>query len=132
MKNDTKLKLLISELELFAENIPEKSDNKLMTQWHNELDNIISKYKPNDNYHIVHLYFTTCTLAEAITEVNIMLKRTPYELIDEFNCIDTTKAEVEDDWFEDYNFTFHTCISDTIENIHKMLNDAGLSFEIME
>lgn len=129
--NNTELKLLLAELECFAEEIPEKSTNKQVSKWRKELNRLIRKYKPNEEYKVVYLYFTTCTTREAIDEINIMLKRTPYALIDEINFVESSKADIEEDWFEDYNFTFQTCISDSEENIKEKLHEAGLSFEIM-
>lgn len=80
----------------------------------------------------VYLYFTTCTTTEAIDEINIMLKRTGYALISEENYVDSHESEHEDDWFDDYDFTFKTAIQDDETIINRKLSEVGLSFEIID
>ena len=84
-----------------------------------------------ENKTIVRLYFTTCTTGEAVEELNIALKEAGYEPITTDNCIDSSKADAEDDWFEDYNFIFETEIYDTPENIKAKLKPTCVSFEIL-
>lgn len=78
----------------------------------------------------VTLGFRTCTIMEAIEEINIALKNAGYTIkISEYNLINETKCDKEDpDDFDDYYFEFLAKIADTFENIVNKIEgiDVGL------
>lgn len=94
------------------------------------VEKVVNEYESKHEYK-VELYFTTCTTAEAVTEINIMLHRAGYSNISESHMVSSTKADTEDDWFGDYNFVFETIIYDTKENINTKLGNVGMSFDIV-
>lgn len=77
----------------------------------------------------VRLFFTTCTVSEAVSELNLMLKGTGYPAICEDYCVNTYKATKEEDWFDDYTFVFETGFNGSISEITRKLSSAGVSFE---
>ena len=78
---------------------------------------------------VVELYYTACTIGEAVCEINIALQKAGLPSITSDNCIDESKAEHEDDWFEDYNFTFKTVFEENKEEVESRLSEAGLDFD---
>lgn len=78
-----------------------------------------------ENKHNVRIYFTTCTVAEAVDEINIMLNQAQYPNISENDLVSTTKQ------MNDYEFAFETTIPDTEENMAENFKGTGLSFEII-
>lgn len=82
--------------------------------------------------HNVELYYTTCTIGEATHEINCMLEEAGYLPITDEQCIDINEAECEEDWFEDYNFTFLVTLYGTVNEIKHKLFEAGLSFEVLD
>ena len=82
--------------------------------------------------HHVHIYFTTCTTREAVDEINIMLKNANYLPINETQLINSEHSKHEDDWFDDYDFTFETILPGTKSEINEKLSNVCLSFEIRD
>ena len=82
--------------------------------------------------HRVHIYFTTCTTREAVDEINIMLKNANYLPIDETQLINSEHSKHEDNWFDDYNFTFETILPGSKSEINDKLSNVCLSFEIID
>ena len=85
----------------------------------------------SSTFYCVHLYFTTCTVREAVDEINIMLKKAKFPIINENNCILIEPSCHEADWFNDYNFIFETSLFGIKEHIEQQLSDANISYEII-
>ena len=58
------------------------------------------------NYYPVEIRYDTCTVTEAVEEINCQLRNAKLDEIDEKYMIDCHIKNVEDDWFEDSTFVF--------------------------
>lgn len=79
----------------------------------------------------VKLHFVTCTVPEAIDEINCQLKSVNLHEINEGDLISQTETEHEDDWFDDMNFTFKTTFIGDMSDIIDRLEKSGANFEVI-
>ena len=74
--------------------------------------------------------FTTCTIMEAIDEINIVLDAANYPRVTESNLINTTPVEKNTpDDFDDFRFVFELEIDDTIDNIKEKIMSKGIDVD---
>lgn len=74
--------------------------------------------------------FTTCTIMEAIDEINIVLDAANYPRVTESNLINTTSVEKNaPDDFDDFRFVFELEIDDTIDNIKEKIMSKGIDVD---
>lgn len=79
-------------------------------------------------------HFVTCTLAEAIDELNLKLANSmlPPVTITEDDFISSTKTDHADDWFDDYNFEFHKIFTGNPDELKKQLNEISCDIDYIE
>lgn len=77
----------------------------------------------------IKVLFTTCTIMEAIDEVNIMLESAGSKVrVTENNIVNAEKVKHIEDWFDDYMFFFETEVpSNELDSLTK----AGLDYEVI-
>lgn len=81
----------------------------------------------------IKLYFTTCTLAEAVTELNCQLQNAALHAITENDLTGQVKCDDNPpDWFEDYRFEFTTIFDISVEELIKRLDKNMIEYEIAQ
>ena len=81
----------------------------------------------------IKLYFTTCTLAEAVTELNCQLQNATLHTITENNLTGQMKCDDNPpDWFEDYRFEFTATFDMPIEKLIEKLDENSIEYEIIQ
>lgn len=82
------------------------------------------------NYYPVEIRYDTCTVTEAVEEINCQLRNAKLDEIDEKYMIDCHIKNVEDDWFEDSTFVFKKyfqCDKSVLkEKLEKYLDNAEI------
>lgn len=79
------------------------------------------------------LYFTTCTLPEAVEELNCQLRAASLHEITETDLTGQTKCDdTPDDWFEDYRFEFTTTFDMSAGKLVERLDESAIEYEIVQ
>lgn len=81
-------------------------------------------------YVIVNIHFVTCTIGEALLEINNQLNQAGLPNVTENDLIDEYPTEHEEDWFNDYMFVFRKIFTGNYEDIVHRLETYVDDFEI--
>lgn len=77
----------------------------------------------------VHISYIACTMPEAWTEINIQLRSINLSEISQESLISTNPTEHDDDWFEDYTFTFEANYPISGKDLKKLFEEGNISFD---
>ena len=79
----------------------------------------------------VQLRFITCTLAEAVEELNIQLETAMLPTITEDNLVSQEKQPHAEDWFDDYLFIFETTFNEAKDDIVDKMKNCMIDYNII-
>lgn len=79
---------------------------------------------------LVEIRFVTCTIGEALTEINLQLDAAGLPNVTEDDLVDEYPTEHEDDWFDDYMFVFRKTFTGDYDDIKSRLEQNVDDYEI--